>query len=282
MNLINIPLRALKGFFAHRCHLLSAAISYYALLSLLPLLYFSVVIVGTLIGSSERATMEILELFGKIFPGPVPGLTQQIHALVGSSSILNGLALVSLFIGAGMVFRTIEHSIAQIFGHSPAGKSIFRGLIWGQFMVLVLGIAIVSSHFAAAAFSWMAGKDIVFAGVPLSRIGETLYLRWSPSLFVFMTFLVLLYFAPRVRPPFGSSVLVSAGLTVAWEFTRALFIWYTAKAVPLSVVYGPLASVIAFLVFVYFSAALLLLGAEFLVAIDGVGHESGEDVGGDG
>ena len=268
MNLIKVSVSALKGFFAHRCHLLAAAISYYALLSLLPLLYFSVVIAGTLIGSSQRATLEILELFGKIFPGQVPGLTQQIHALVGGSGIMNGLAFAALFIGAGMVFRTIEHSIAQIFGHAPAGRSILRGLIWGQLMVLVLGIAIVSSHFAAAAFSWMAGKNIVFAGVPLSGIGEMLYLRWSPSLFVFMTFLVLLYLAPRVRPPFGTSVLVSACLTVAWELIRTLFVWYTSKAVPLSVVYGPLASVIAFLVFVYFSAALLLLGAEFLVALD--------------
>ena len=90
MKLTEITIRAIKGFFEHRCHQVAAAISYYALLSLLPLLYFSVLIAGTLIGSSERATTEVLDLFGKIFPGPVPGLTTQIQALVGGSRIING------------------------------------------------------------------------------------------------------------------------------------------------------------------------------------------------
>ncbi len=267
MNLAEITIRAVKGFFEHRCHQLAAAISYYALLSLLPLLYFSVLIAGTLIGSSESATTEVLGLFGRIFPGPVPGLTTQIHALVGGSGIMNSLALVCLFLGAGMVFRTIEYTIAHIYGFAKSGRSVFRGLFWGQLMVLGLGIAIVSTHFASAALSWMAGKDIVFATVPLSRIGEKLYLRWGPSVFVFMMFLAILYLAPRIRPPKGPSILISVLLTVSWELVRAAFTWYTSKAVPLSVVYGPLASVIAFIVFVYFSAVLLLLGAEFLAQV---------------
>lgn len=275
-RLLDPLLEAGKGFLRHRSHLLAAAISYYSLLSLLPLLYFSILLLGTLVGSSQQASLEVLALFSSIFPGPVPAVSNQLQALVGGSALINILAVASLFVGTGMVFMTLETAVSMIQERPVERMKFFRGVVWGYLMVLLLGGLVVVTHFLSIGLSWMTGKEIVFAGVPLSRIGEDLFVRWGPSVLVFLFFGFMLYLAPRPRPPLALTGATSLVITVIWEGMRKVFIWYTADVVNLSVVYGPLSSIIAFIIFVYLSSVLFLFGTEYMAAVrKGEGKERG-------
>ncbi|MNT92522.1 hypothetical protein D3C72_2338230 [compost metagenome] len=69
-------------------------------------------------------------------------------------------------------------------------------------------------------------------------------------------------FLPSQRVSVAQIALGAAVSTVLWEILRRLFGWYLATFSRFDDIYGPATSVIVFLLWLYFSAIVFLLGAE--------------------
>ncbi len=267
--------KSVVNFSRHRAHLLAGAISYFALLSLLPFLYFSILILGYIIGSSEAATGVIVDYIHRLLPFPVVSIQKQVLALVSGGRLPSILAVISLFLGTGMAFTTIENAVAQIQGRPHATRRVHHRLAWSYLAVLALTTALVLTHFTSTAFSWAQKKGILLGNIDLGKTGAAFLIHLGAPLTVMVSFMLLLYMTPSRRPPVFWAFGVAVVLTVVWRVGGKVFRWYTSHIVPLNLIYGPVASIIAFLLFVYLSAILFLWGVEFLTVIEDESAGSG-------
>ena len=133
-------------------------------------------------------------------------------------------------------------------------------------MIVVIGLLFFATVAASAIFVWF--KTFVFkpAGMP------PYWLEWmSVGLgggFSTAMYYVIYRFFPN-RKISRSAALAGAFLTsVLWELAKYLLRLYIAEFGLYDQIYGPLGVLMAFLMFVYYSAVVFVLGAEVVAAVE--------------
>jgi membrane protein len=244
----------------------AAALTYYAVLALFPMLIVLVALLGlvgegntidTLIGSLDRAGLS----------GVANSINRPLHEVVmhkGGAGALLGVALLgSLWSASGYVgaFMRAANAIYDVEEGRPFWKR--RPLQ----LVLTLGMVLLLACVSLALV--LTGKLAVAVGDAIGVGGDAVHAwniaKWPGLLIVVMTmFAVLYYIAPNVRQPRFRWITPGGILAVLlWVAASAGFGVYIANLGSYDRTYGTLASVIVFLVWLWITNLALLLGAEF-------------------
>ncbi|MDP2312042.1 MAG: YihY/virulence factor BrkB family protein [Pseudomonadota bacterium] len=243
-----------------------AALAYYAVFSVAPLLLLAISIAGLLYGEST-ARMEVATRLRE-FLGPqgAPAVEQLLdRALPTRTGVLaTVVSSVALVIGASTVFVQLRASLNHIWDVPPRRGNglvtLLRQQAFGGLMVLAMGALLLASLTLGTVLS-VAG-DVVAPWLSLSPAHlEAAYQVLSFAL-VTALFAVVFKVLPDV-PVAWSDVAVGAILTAAlFALGRSAIAAYLVYA-GVTTAYGAAGSLVAFLVWVYWSAQILLLGAEF-------------------
>jgi membrane protein len=243
----------------------AAALTYYAVLSIFPALIVLVSILG-LIG--ESATDPLLENLGSVAPGPAQDIfTSAIENLQGSQ----GAAGVFFIIGILGAIWSASGYIAAFMRASnaiydmPEGRPIWKTLpVRVGLTVLLIVLSVISA--VAVTLSGALAKE---AG-NLLGLGDTAVMVWDiakwPVLLLLVSFMfaVLYWAAPNVKQP-GFRWISPGGVlaVIGWVIASAAFAFYVANFGSYNKTYGALAGPIVFLVWLWVSNIMILLGAEF-------------------
>jgi membrane protein len=244
----------------------ASSIAYYSLLSLFPFLLLAVSIVGA-VSSTGGERDKILQLVFQLFPRHFEFIRTQLEAL-GASSLRLGLTGSIVLIWAAMgVFGAITSAVNHAWG-VERHPSYFKHKLVSFLMlvaasVLLLAALVFSSAVSVVRASWFAEA---VARIPVLDVVELLAVRWA-SLFLLVFVLGLLYFfVPNAQVRFRH-VWVGAVLAgVLWQGALSVFSWYVGDLSRWRMVHGSLAAVVVFLIWVYTSAVILLLGVEVSAA----------------
>ena len=243
-----------------------AALAYYTVLSLVPLLVVIIAMIGLIFGR-EAAQGYILEQIGSMVgPQSAQAIKDMIQrASEPSSGIVATLvAGVTLLAGASGVFAQLQDSLNSLWGVEPKeGRGIW-GVIRDRFLSVgallgtgfLLLVSLVLSAAVSAIGKWFGGflpaPEVVLQGLEL-----VLSLAVVTGLFA-LIFKVL----PDAKVAW-SDVWIGAFLTALF-FTIGKFAigLYLGKS-DVGSAYGAAGSLVILLVWVYYSAQILLFGAEF-------------------
>ena len=244
---------------------LAASLSYYTLLSLSPLLILSVAVAGLVFGE-EAARGQIAAQLQQVF-GPEAG--EAIQTMVasakepGSGLLGTIIGVVVLLFGASGVFGELQDSMNTIWEVTPRPGRGILGIVKDRFFsfTMVLGVAflLLVSLVVSAALSAFGNWLSSFVGV------EWL---WQGVNFVISLAMVALLFAlvfkviPDVKIRWrdvwmGASV--TAALFTIGKFLIGLYVGKAGVASP----YGAAGSLVVMVVWVFYSAHILFIGAEF-------------------
>ena len=246
-----------------------AALAYYVLLSLGPLL---VLIVGALefFLTSEEARQGVVEALRRNVGERAASTVQTVLAradvpdLLGPESILTVLLLL---FGATAVFGNVQGSLNKIWGveeENRSKKEIALGLIRARarasLMILCTGLVI------GASFVITSGAGIItdFAEGP---DGDSSLVLQAIDAGISFVLLGLLFGAiyrtlPATRIEWSSVWVGGFATALLFVVGKTLVAWLL-RSVEWTSYYGPGASVVAFLAWIYFSAQIFFLGAEF-------------------
>jgi membrane protein len=248
----------------------AAALTYYGILSIFPLLLVLVSILG-LVGQS--ATQPLIDNVGKVAPGPakeiVTSAIQNLQQSKGAAGILFIVGLAgALWSASGYIaaFMRASNVIWDVEEGRPIWKTIPLRLIMTLITVVLLAVM---------------GLAVVLTG-PLAKqvgnivgLGSTAVTVWDiakwPVLIVVVSFMfAFLYWAsPNVRHPKFQWVTPGGLLAVLlWIVASAAFAFYVANFGSYNETYGALGGVIIFLVWLWISNNAILLGAEFNAEIE--------------
>lgn len=243
----------------------AAALTYYGVLSIFPALIVLVSILG-LIG--ESATQPLIDNLGSVAPGPAQDIFRSaIENLQGSQGaagvffiigILGAIWAASGYIAA---FMRASNAIYDM----PEGRPIWKTLPVRVGLTVLLIVLTVISAVAVTLTGGLATE----AG-NLIGLGDTAVTVWNiakwPVLLLLVSFMfaVLYWAAPNVKQP-GFRWISPGGIlaVIGWVIASAAFAFYVANFGSYNKTYGALAGPIVFLVWLWISNIMILLGAEF-------------------
>ena len=246
---------------------MGAAISYYTVFSIAPLLVIVIAIAGYVFGDEAvRGALQgqISGLVGEEGAIAIQGLIRSARE-PAEGLIASGISIVFLVVGATTVFAEIQSALDRIW-HVPekAKPSGLWGLLRARFLsfglILALaflliaslslsaGVAAIGTYFS----SLMPGWEVLLQGLNmgLSLVVET------------VLFAMIFKLMPSTRIAW-SDVWVGAAVTAAlFELGKVLIGLYVGKA-GISSTYAAAGSIAIILIWVYYAAQIFLLGAEF-------------------
>jgi membrane protein len=242
----------------------AAALTYYGVLSIFPMLLALVSILG-LIGAS--ATQPLLDNLAGAAPGPAKDILEgALKGLQqgGGSGLLFIVALAgALWSASGYIsaFMDASNAIYDI----DEGRSIWKKLPL-RIAVTVLMVVLL----AAGALAVVLTGPIAKQAGSLFGVGDSALAAWDivkwPVLVLIASFMfaVLYYTTPNVKQP-GLKAVLPGGLlaVVLWIVVSAAFALYVANFGSYDKTYGTLGGVIVFLVWLWLTNLAILLGAEF-------------------
>ena len=246
---------------------MGAAISYYTVFSIAPLLLIVIAVAGLVWGRDAVQGEIVAQLSGLIGKDGATG----IQALIESANkptqglVAGAISLVVLVIGATTVFAELQSALDRVWGVPPARKVsgvwiALRGRLLSLGFILGLGfllsVSLVISAGTAAFGSWTNG---LFPGweTLLQVINSVISLSIGATLFA-MIFKLM----PQATVGWRD-VWVGAGVTaLLFEIGKTLIGLYIGKSSVTSS-FAAAGSLVVLLVWVYYSAQIFLLGAEF-------------------
>jgi membrane protein len=259
--------QTLQEFMGDKVFKLSAALSFYTIFSLPPLLIITISICGFFFGAQAvrgEIFWQIKDLVGNEAALHIQDAIKNVK-LSGSNTIVTILGIVVLIIGASGVFSEIQDSLNFIWGIEARPK---RGL-----MRFLQNRLMSFSMIGSVGFLLMVGLVVNSATEVLNRRlsaqfpQDSVYLFYFINLVVVFVIITLLFTLIFKTLPDGRVVLkdcligasFSAFLFMIGKFAMGAYLGSPA----FTSVYGATGSVILILFWVYYSAAILYFGAEF-------------------
>ena len=261
-----LAVRAWQAFGDDRCSHMAAAISYYALLSLFPLLILLVSVLGIFLRSSsvqQDLVDQVLDILPLTQGEGADEVSQAVRAVASVSIPLTIVGLVGLAWSASAMFGAIRSSLNVTWGSSGHRSFLSQKLLdlammagFGAFFLLSIGST------AVLRASQEASSDL------LGPISGSSFFFWRavsfvvPALLSLGAFATLYRFVPSAPVRMNGVWAGAAAAALLFEVAKNGFSFYLANFGRYDLVYGSLGAVVTFLVGLYLSAAVLLLGAE--------------------
>ena len=243
----------------------AAALTYYSVLAIFPALIVLVSILG-LVG--ESATQPLIDNLGTVAPGPAKDiLTSALKNLQGDQGAAGVLFVVGLvgalwsasgYVGA---FMRASNAIYDI----DEGRPVWKTLPVRVSLTLVLLTLLAISTIAVVLTGGIAEKFGDLVGLGSTAVTVWNIAKWPVLLVVVSFMFALLYWAaPNVKHP-GFRWISPGGLlaVVAWLIASGAFGLFVSNFGSYNKTYGALGGVVVFLVWLWISNIVILLGAEF-------------------
>jgi len=246
---------------------LAAALSYYTLFSLTPLLVIAIGIAGIAFGH-ETAQQQLLEtmqdLIGPEGTEAVRMMIQNLSSRPETGKISTLLGFAVLLFGAGGVVGELQSALNKVWEVAPKPSSAIWGFLRQRFisfaMVLAIGFLLLISLIASAVLTSLTELLGQFVGATAVII-HVLDIVVS-FFFVTLLFAMIYKFVPDARIRWRD-VGIGAALT-AFFFTIGKFcIGLYLGTSGVTSVYGAAGSLITILLWVYYSSLIFFLGAQF-------------------
>jgi membrane protein len=255
---------SISGWLEHQASRTGAALAFYTVFSLAPILLLSIAIAGFFFGE-QVARGEIFEQISALIGPAGASAVQTIlqHAGQSGAGTTTVISVLTLIVGANTALVELKSGLDQIWDVPPERRTGF----WYFVRTRLLSVGVI----LALAFMLLVSLVISAALTALEKLsrGEqmvNMMLEWVNQLFSFV--LVAALFAtiykvlPSVRIAWRDvmvGAVVTAALFTVGKFVIGAYIGNSG----LATTYGAAGSVILVLVWVYYSAQIFLFGAEF-------------------
>jgi membrane protein len=258
--------RALAGWWNDNVPRLGASLAYYTLFALAPILIVAITIAGLVFGADavqRQVTTEISGLVGeeggKAVRAMLEGAAQR-----GGNGIATAVGLVTFFLGSTGAFLELQTALNAIWRVKPKENASIKDMLLQRLLsfglVVGVGFVLLVSLLVSAGLS--ALNSYIGALVPeIAAIWQGINTLVSLGV-VTLLFAMIYQFLPdvdlRLRHVWVGA-LVTAGLFNIGKYLIGLYLGTSGVATA----YGAAGSVVVLLVWVYYSAQVVLLGAEF-------------------
>ena len=266
-DVMTICVKAVSAWFDHNASSLGAALAYYTLFSVAPILIIAVAIAGYVFGADSAQTQvfaQLQALIGDAGAKAIGDLVANAH-YSDKKGLAAAVGVVTLVVGATSVFGELQNALDRVWQTPPQAKAVgwwrfVRGRVLSIGMVLGVGFLLLVSLLASAGLAAFGGWLGVFLP-QLQVVLPLLDLTLSFGMTVLLFGLIYKY-VPRESIPWSDVWIGAAVTALLFTVGKSLIGIYIGKS-SFNSAYGAAGSLIVLLVWIFYSAQIFLLGAEF-------------------
>jgi YihY family inner membrane protein len=269
--------RVVHDFRRNQGFLLSGAVAYYTLLSVVPFSILALTVLSHFIGE-EQLVHTLATYLEMVIPGYAATLTEQVRIFVENRQVIGFIGFLVMLFFSSVAFTVLENAISVIFYHhvlTQRRKFLVSALIpFVYICAMALGILLVSV--IVGAVETLESRQAVMFGRSLSLAGTTrvaLYVLGIGGEVLMLTSIYLVM--PVVRITFSHALTGGITATVLWEITRRVLVLYYASLSMVNIIYGSIATVVVTLLCIEAAALILLFGAQVIAELE---YKAGETV----
>lgn len=258
---------ARNSFSRDGCLNLSAALAFYTILSIIPFLFILVSLSGYLLGSSEQAFQVVISFGDRLFPQSSDLILREVRALAQRAKLFGWVGFFSLIWTASIVFSSLEFALSIVF-RVERRRNFMQSKLLAISMIPGAMVIFFFSLFITGFTRIMESYDLTFWGISLAKSNflEFLVGYLLPYLVLAISFTAIYKIIPPTKISFRHALAGGASCAFLFEIVKHFFTWYVKRSSPYSIVYGSLETIIILVVWVFYSAAVLLFCAELVSA----------------
>jgi len=265
-QLWKVLLATFTGFSKDNGLKLSASLAYYTVFSIAPLLIIVISVAGIVFKDHATDTLypQMSKFLGAQAAAQIQGALKNL-ALSGKSGVAVIIGSITLLLGASSIFIEIQDSLNIIWRVKAKPKSGWMQLLRNRFisfsLIISLGFLLLASLLINLIMDALSTRIEHFlpaiTGLLLKGVNLAITLIVITTLFG-----IIFKFLPDVKIKWRdvrSGAVFTAILFMIGQYLISLYIQYTAQGSA----YGAAGSIIVILVWIYYTSAILYIGAEF-------------------
>jgi membrane protein len=244
----------------------AASLAFYTLLSMAPLVLLTVALVGFLMGedtAQSRILSEVSSVVGPQAAGALSAVVTSAHRS-DSGALSSIIGIVVLLVGASGVFGELQYALDTIWGVKPKPGRGILGIIKDRLfsfsMVIAVAFVLLVSLVISTVLS-AAGRVVADALPGGALLWQALNMVVSLGV-ITAVFAIIFKVVPDIEVRWRDvwvGAFVTAALFSAGKYLLGLYLGTSTVASS----YGAAGSVVALVIWVYYSSQLVFLGAEF-------------------
>jgi len=252
----------IRSFLRHGCASLAASVAFFSLLSLFPLVFLLLYGLSFVVSQDVIGEQVLLSFLKGFLPSLGEHVVKELHRVSALETVRWAVFLTFVWFG-GLVFYELDYALNVVFEST-----------WRRHPLISTGIAIASlaaielvlllSFGATQIVNFLTRYAPRLWGLDLLALAaHDLFLTYTiPFALALLAVTGLYRLVPRRRPQWREAMIGSLTFSLLWVAAKLLFVTYSTYATVYGDLYGSLVEVILLLLWVYYSAALLLFGAE--------------------
>lgn len=245
----------------------AAAIAYYAILSFFPFILLLIALNSAFIQSVEAQT-QILQWANDYLPGSQQIVMANIQHLIKASETVGYVGTIILLWSATLVFAGFAQNINMAWPTANSRHFLVDrliGLLTISVVIIFLIIVLVSTAIIDAVPRLFPGFFTTFI-VRANRF-QHLFVQFMPVLTIFALLILFYKYIPNCKVFWREAIVASSFSGVAMLVTKSAFVWYITRGPnSYSLVYGSLGTVVAFMLWIYLSSCIILIGGHISAA----------------
>ncbi|MCL4295039.1 MAG: YihY/virulence factor BrkB family protein [Anaerolineae bacterium] len=268
-GILGIVVDAFQGFLHARALEGAAAIAYYALFSLFPLLFF-LVAVGSSVLKDEQVQRQVLASVTEALPTARDLVEKNIEHMLEIRGTVGLLGTIGLAWSATAVFNALTHNINRAWRNAGTHHFLRVRLMALVIAGSLIGLLLILSLFLVTLFNILSQLSVPLLG-DVAIYTSLLWgiLTWLiPWVLMYFVFLLLYWWIPNTKVKWSEANWGALIAASAWEVNRAGFVWYLNSGLArYQLVYGSIGALVALMLWIYLSSVIAIFGAHLSASI---------------
>jgi len=258
--------QALSKFNKDNGFFLSSGIAFNLLTNLIPFIMLLLALLGTYLYNDQEVLNQIRAYIRNVAPALDPKIMKNLTDVMQNRQIVGILGFAGLLWFSTWVFGSLRTAFSMVF-RVEKKRGMLRGIGIDLLMILLAGTLLLVSMILSSVVTLQQS----FHGRISVAIGPTI--QWMlkyllPFFLSYCMFFLIYKIIPHGRIHIKSALQTALFISLLWETAKHLFSWYIVHIAQFSVFYGSLSTLVIFVLWIYYSSVILVVGAELAYLLE--------------
>lgn len=255
--------KSIMDFFRDDGFILAGSLSFSMMMAIFPFCLFLITSFGYFLGHYPEFYRFFLSRMISLFPQVTGEVNSEILKLVSYKG-LGKFSIVLFALMSYQAFSSVEYSLNIIFRVSKKRK-IFYSILVSMIVITFIMILITASFLAASLVPILKSIRHIPMFFKMSKFTGFIIQFVLPFLVMLFAITAIYELLPKTRVKLSSAFKGALFTTVFMEGAKYVFTWYVVLTISdLGKIYGPLTAFVLFLLWIFYSCCIFLIGAELV------------------
>jgi membrane protein len=258
--------QALLQFYDDNGFFLSSGITFNIFITLVPFIILVLAVVGSYLHNDQQVLGHMRAYLRNAAPAMDPGIMNSLMNVIERRQAIGiagfaGLVWFSTWLFASL--RVALHIVLKV----ARPRGIVHAFGIDLLMVGAVGVLFLMNMALSSFFAFLQSHQEWISALAGPAIRLTLrYLL--PFFLTFCVFSLIYKVIPNEVVNLRSTLKVSLLTSLFWEAAKHLFAWYVSNIAEYSLVYGSLSTLVVFVLWIYYSSTIFVIGGELLYLLE--------------